>query len=371
MMIKSPDKLMSPVLSPSYVDCRDGVYSELLRFAVAANTNGVNSNSIVQSVNSVNHCQPSLQRLIPLIRTQAVEQKIFELLKPNIQAFLSMTHHSQSALQLAYRSQLASTIKLCVDAQIPIVLLKGAALNGTVYSQSAFRSASDIDIWIAAEHWERAETIFRKHMKYQTKANAHVFGDLYELTFVPQHGSGFEIDLHSHLTHPQLFTIDYPSLFATRQAHPLYNKTYVSVLSPEYAIIHQAVHAYNDMDFLKYNLCDTYMLIVNTSIDWRLLVKHSKRCATGHIVFILLSNVSSTFNLNLPNFVLDELMPNSIFRKIGAYLLASKHSNVAHGKTLAYRLHQVASQYVFTRSFIKPLKLQVLYLYKRLKQVLK
>lgn len=360
---------MNPALNNTTVVSRDEVYFDLLRFAVAGKPSNVDTQSIIQSLNSVIEYQHLLKRLIPLIRTQAVEHALFEQLEMNVQAFLSMSHHLQTALQLAYRKRLAFTTRLCVKAQVPIVLLKGAALNGTVYSEQAFRSASDIDIWVSAEHWAHAESVFRQHMKYQQKTNSHVFGDLYELTFVPKNEHGFEIDLHSHLTHPQLFNIDYQDLFATRQPHPLYNKTSVSVLSPEYAIIHQAIHAYNDMDFCKYNLCDTYMLIVNTAIDWRLLVDNSQRCSADHIVFILLKNVSSTFEVNLPNFVLDELMPNKMLRKIGEYLLTSQHGNVAHGKTLAYRFHQVVSQYVFTQSFLTPLKLQAVYLCQRLKQV--
>ena len=349
---------------------RTSLYFDFLRFAVASRLDSFDINQLIKNLNNVIEYKALLWRLIPLLRTKAVENKLFEQLSPSVQVFLSAAHKSQAALQLAYNSQLESVLRLCVSEQIPIVLLKGAALNGTVYPPHTFRAANDIDIWIDAGHWVRAEAIFRQHMKYQSKPDTHVFGDLYELTFVPKNGPAFEVDLHKHLTHPQLFSVNYHDLFAARQPHLHYDERFVSILSPECSIIHQAIHAYNDMDFLKYNLCDTYMLITKNSIDWHLLVKTSKHFSVSHIVFILLTNVTNIFGLNIPEFVLQQLSPNLIQRKAGAYLLNSKHGNIANGKTLNYRLHQVASQYVFTHSVIKPLKFQMLYLYKRLTKIL-
>lgn len=347
---------------------RDAVYLDLLHFAVAANANTFDAASIVKSLNRVIDYQHLLQRLIPLLCLNAAEHNLLDKLTTEVQFFLNNSLKSQTAFQLAYNSQLLSMIDLCAKHKIPVVLLKGAALNGTAYSVNVFRTASDIDIWVSAEYWVYAESIFRKFTKYKSKIDEHVFGDLYELTFVPKNGPAFEIDMHSHLTHPQLFTIDYQELWSTRQAHPLYDRDCVSVLSSECAIIHQAIHAYNDMDFFKYNVCDTYMLIINNTVNWETLIQTSQRYSTNHIVFILLTKVNEVFEMTVPSFVLNALSPNKLLKKIGQHLLASKHGNVAHGKTMGYRLHQLLSQYVFTQSFYNPLQLQLYFAYKWLQK---
>ena len=283
--------------------------------------------------------------------------------------------------ELAKKSQLGSIIDLFSEHNVPVILLKGAAFTEVLYSSQAPRTSNDLDILIKNSDWSKAVSLIKSLMNYTEKSQPDVFGDLYELSFMPKEKVGSALDLHLALTNPVLFNINEEQLWEQSVEHPSFNNERVRMLSAEHALIHQAVHAYSDMDFSKYNLIDSHELIRVQQPDIKKTIEISKEWGANIALFTLLQNCNQIMESNIKidnksknnsasykkTDLLKQIKPNPIIYKIMGKLIKSRFSQpIGNTKPLRYRANQILGQYIFTGSVVRLLTLQWLFIKSKL-----
>ena len=243
---------------------QDESYFELLRLATVTDSRIYNDtlrNYAITVFNQLPNYLASQKRLMALLLHKAKTLNVFEKLTTEVQQLLTLKTQQAVITELGKKDQLNRVLKQFSSNNIAVILLKGSAFSGVLYTNESPRSSSDIDILVKEQDWEQAKNCLRSLMKQENKAIDGVFADLYEVTFKPTNNSGAVVDLHKALVNPILFNINEDDLWKNSVEHPSYNNNRVRMLMPEHALIHQALHAYKDMDFAKYNLVDSYEII--------------------------------------------------------------------------------------------------------------
>ncbi len=352
--------------SLDFVKKLDESYFELLRLARISDCachNVIDLYIATKLLNQLPLFEKVHKRIIPLLYDKAQKLGVFNDLSPEIQKILTATTQQGVVTELARKNQLQQIITTLSAQNIPLILLKGAAFAEVLYSSQAPRTSNDLDILIHKKHWHKAVAAIKTVMNYTEKPQPDVFGDLFELSFVPKNKVGAALDLHASLTHPLLFTICEEQLWEHSVEHPSFTNELVRTLSPEHALIHQAIHAYKDMDFCKYNLVDSHEIINTQNPDIKKTMAIAKEWGATVPLYTLLKNCTEIMNSNVNSDLLKQAEPKFITYKMIKKLLKSRFTQpIANRKPLRYRVTQILAQFVFTGSFIRPLKIQWLFI---------
>jgi hypothetical protein len=329
-------------------------------------------NTAISALNALPLFKQEHQRIIPLLNDKAHKLAVFNALSAESQKILTTITQQGIVTELARKMQLNKIIGLLSAYNIPLVLLKGAAFAGVLYSPQAPRTSNDLDILIQQKDWHQAVVLIKTLMNYTEKQHPDVFGDFYELSFTPKGKMGAALDLHASLINPLLFNINEAKLWENSVEHPSFTNKLVRMLSPEHALIHQAVHAYKDMHFSKYNLVDSHEIIHHQKADIKKTITIAKEWGASVALFVLLKNCSEIMGSDLGyknetrndvnRELLQQLKPKSVTYKLLVRLLKSRFTQpIANKKPLRYRINQILGQFVFSGSIIRPLALQWLY----------
>jgi len=352
--------------SLDFVKEQDESYFELLRLArisVEPDNNAVDSLAAIKLLNQLPVFHKEHKRIIPLLNDKAHELNIFSELSPESQKLLMTSTQQGIVTELARKTQLNQMIATLSAHNIPLILLKGAAFAEVLYSADAPRTSNDLDILIQKKHWEKAVSAIKTVMNYTEKPQPDVFGDLYELSFTPKNKIGAALDLHSSLTHPLLFNICEEQLWENSVVHPSFTNEGVRTLSPEHALIHQALHAYKDMNFGKYNLVDSHEIISAQSPDIVKTIAIAKKWGASVPLFTLLKNCTEIMGSDINSDLVKQIKPKIITYKMIKKLLKSRFTQpIKNRKPLRYRVNQILGQFVFTGSIVRPVALQKLYI---------
>lgn len=110
--------------------------------------------------------------------------------------------------QLYLEQRLKETIRLLREADLPIVLLKGAALAQTAYGSFAERPMGDVDLLLPDELAWTAQELLRANgwREEQVDVTSEFYADHHHLPPLEDaHGSGLAVEVHR-----RLFTRDHP-----------------------------------------------------------------------------------------------------------------------------------------------------------------
>jgi hypothetical protein len=362
----------SKVKEKPYIKEQDPLYCGLLKLAsVSDHTNyspAVLDQAII-TLNSLPDYASVHQRIIPLLNAKARHLGVFEKLSERTQQLLILCTQQGIISELAKAKQLKQILDVLTAQDIPVILLKGVAFNSVLYSSDAPRTSNDIDLLVKKEHWQQAVAAVKTIMSPLIKDKKEVFDDLYESSFIPKSKIGAALDLHKSLTHPKLFNIAEDELWQASIAHPTFKNENIRMLSAKHALLHQAIHAFKDMNFCKYNLIDSHEIIKQLKPDLELTVKIAKDWGTSVACYYLLKNCAGIMGCKIDGQLMSNIQP-SLFRQYAAdKLLASKFAQpTATTKPIRYRINQVLSQFVFTGGVLSMLGFHWLFLTTAMKQ---
>ncbi len=349
-----------------FVKKQDESYYKLLRLArisTGVKKQVVDEPTTIKLLNQLPLYATTHKRIIPLLNDKAKKLAIFNQLSQECQTLLTTVTQQGIVTELAKKQQLTKIITILSEHKIPLILLKGAAFASVLYSVQAPRTSNDLDILIQKKYWKKAVLTIKTIMDYTEKAQPDVFGDLYELSFIPKSNVGAALDLHVSLIHPILFNISEEQLWSSSVEHPVFTSELVRILSPEHALIHQALHAYKDMNFGKYNLVDSHELIMAQAANIEKTIEIAKSWGATVPLFTLLKNCIEIMNSNINKSLLKRISPNVITCQVVKKLLKSRFNQpIDNKKSLRYRQNQILGQFFFTASIVKPLALQWLFI---------
>jgi hypothetical protein len=348
------------------------MYCGLLKLACVTDQTDYSPTLLEQAIATLNTLPEYVsvhQRIIPLLNAKARQLGIFEKLNERTRQLLILFTQQGIITELAKAKQLKQILEVLSAQAIPVILLKGVAFNSLLYTSDAPRTSNDIDLLVKKEHWQQAVAAVKTIMDPLIKDNKEVFDDLYESSFVPKSQIGAALDLHMSLIHPGLFTIEQKALWRNSVVHPSFSDANVRMLSAEHALIHQAIHAFKDMNFCKYNLLDSHEIINSLKPDLTLTVKIAKAWGASVACYYLLQNCADIMGNKVDEQLLSNVQPSWFRQYMAGKLLASKFAQpTGTAKPMGYRLNQVLSQFVFTGSFLRTLKFQWLFLTSAMKQ---
>jgi hypothetical protein len=358
-----------------YIKEQDPLYCAFLKLACVNDSADYSAEMMQQATVTLNNLPfyaKVHQRIIPLLNVKARKIGIFELLSEHTQALLVQSTQQGIITELAKAKQLKQILEVLTAEKIPVILLKGVAFNGLLYTSDAPRTSNDIDLLVKKEHWQQAQTAISTIMVYAQKSMPDLLGDVYEVSFKPLSKIGNPLDLHNALTHPGLFNIAEQALWQNSVTHPYFKDANVRTLSPEQSLIHQAIHAYTDMNFCKYNLLDSHEIINTLKPDIALTIKIAKDWGASVSVYYLLKNCVDIMGSKINVQSLHNIQPSRLRQYVADKLLASKFAQAtATNKPLRYRINQVLSHFVFTASVKKAGNFQWTFIKMFLKQKFK
>ena len=164
---------------------------------------------------------------------------------------------------MAKRQWLQQAITYFSAKNIPVILLKSATFSGTLYPDHSLRPGNDIDLLVKPKDFDSACQLLEENMalKAHSTWERNIPVHTYEQSFISKSGIGPAIDLHRDLTTPFLLEIEEQALWESSHIHLDYQNEFARMLCPEETLLHQAIHAYRDFDFCKYNLVDSHEVI--------------------------------------------------------------------------------------------------------------
>ena len=339
------------ILKQQYIKEKDAVYCSFLRLACVNDNVIYNQSEITLAISTLNQLsiyESVHKRLIPLLLAKANKLNVFDRLNESTQLALLRNTKLGIVSQLAKQYQLDILINELNDHKIPMILLKSTAFTNTLYSKEYPRLSNDIDILVKKKDWNKAQNIIANIMDYKAKVLPDVFGDAYEITYTPKGKTGDSVDLHMALINPLLFDIDENYLWKTSQSHPLYKNENIRELSAECSLLHQAIHAFSDMNFCKYNLVDTHEILMQCNPDIDEVIRLARWWGCTLPLYFLLKNHQNIIQNDINDSLIKSIEPSIITKKIAVALLNSKYNQAGLlKKTKRYRINQLISLFVF------------------------
>ncbi len=180
------------------------------------------------------HTSPKLEPLTPLVYRNLIQSGISRSIPYHVLGKLKQTTMRMVAKNLLQQQWLEGFIKQLKESNISIILLKGAAFNGTIYPPNAPRIGVDIDFLSTKTDFEQVCALLEKTLSL---VPAHpdwkaTHERLFERVFISPNSSLPPIELHRALTNPYIFRINYDDLWSNSRVHPQYGAP-IHILSAE------------------------------------------------------------------------------------------------------------------------------------------
>jgi hypothetical protein len=329
---------------------------EVFRYACIHPSQNVNwDREAVKRIEETLLSHPKLERLHALIYQNAIARKQLDWFDGCTQTNLKKITYAIVADITAKRAFIHKLITVLARNDISVIVLKGMAFNGDIYSLSCPRGVSDIDILIQPQDKENFERHFAEFAAKVVVEKKYAFDDLYEEAWRSNDAKHL-IDVHTHLTNPKLFNIEQNDLWQMSKPHPYYDSPQIRVLSTEHTLLHIVTHVINDTNFYHYNLVDVIFLLLKYQFDSAILERTAKNWGVWNATRYLFSCVNRcAISQQLPDY------PSTGWAKIRAYFAWMLIDHVfilkSREKSLLHRFKQVACYLVITDRFTPAISL--------------
>ena len=102
------------------------------------------------------------ERVAPLIYWAAKSsQELRAAFNQQTYTIVQTTYYASVARNTVLFQELERILRILAEANIPVIVLKGAALAQTIYPDIALRPMTDLDILVKSEHLDRAVELLR------------------------------------------------------------------------------------------------------------------------------------------------------------------------------------------------------------------
>ncbi len=248
-------------------------------------------------------------------------------LPDEVQAELRAAYYAAAGEVELRRCALVSILCALSEADLPVVVFKGAALAFGVYTDPAFRTMGDLDLWLAAQDMERARQVL-EGQGYQTyclpgrsPASMMLFEGELGLWRPPPDGGWVELHwsiyqgewLRRAANVGDLATVRRRAISAQLAGEQ------TLVLAPEDAIIQSAVHTAVNHQMSLFglrSLIDVTVLSRSAVVDWPAIVQRAREWRVGTAVWLVLSLAADLVGLEEAAEAVRQLQPSSLRRRI-------------------------------------------------------
>lgn len=201
---------------------------------------------------------------------------------------------SAVALHLRQRAWLSRFVREQLPADLPVLLLKGAALNGVCYAEAAPRTGGDIDLLARPADFKRLCALLGQHATPVPLYDGRPFSrdTRFERGFWIDQEHTLCVEPHRHLVQPGLVQIPPEDLWARSVAHPAWNDERVRMLDPVDTLLHLTAHALTNQNCAPHALVDAARLVRHTPPDPVVLMQRAAHYGLATAVGIFLQRVA-------------------------------------------------------------------------------
>ncbi|RJP80452.1 MAG: hypothetical protein C4522_07590 [Desulfobacteraceae bacterium] len=209
-----------------------------------------------------------------------------------------------AARNVKMECELQNALQGLVKSNTPFILLKGAHLNGIVYSDPGLRSMEDVDILFRKEDLKRGQECLLK--AGYLNADERLVVDVH--WYLEQY---LDLDMN------RIWDMARPVVIAG--VHAL-------VLSPEHLIVHLCMHLSFHHQFRFAGLrtfCDIRETIKRypSGFNWKEVIDYSEECSIRNGVYLTLFLAKTLTGAMVPEDVLENLKPVSFREEYGEWAI--------------------------------------------------
>ena len=248
-------------------------------------------------------------------------QAKFRQTVPRLAKLLRVDTFTATAQMGIHFSNLAQIKKAFVQENIPLVLLKGAALGQTVYDDPLWRIMSDIDLWVQGGDMPRAAEVLlalgyelreekaERPLALQQQSKGEIcfvqlglVWGLIELQWSPFPGWWLQ----------RTAVIDETAVWSRKEPLP---DGLAYQLAPEDMIIHSAIHmaVNHQFDILTTrHLVDMALTAQKRGVDWQIVADRAQKWQVGTAVYTALHLLEQLVGLDGLDEVLEQLRPSAL-----------------------------------------------------------
>ena len=205
-----------------------------------------------------------------------------------------------------------------------VIILKGAALSQTVYSNIALRAFGDIDLLAQPNDWPKLKNALRElgftpDRNYDELTEQDVWDytcSFRTLNFRKTDPLPIHLDIHFNSVHLGWSKAESHQLWSRALEIKMPNAAALG-LCPEDLLVHLCIHlTFHNFGKLQW-FVDIYKTIqyYNETLDWNQLINESKGKGRILPLYYGLSYTKRLLDCPIPSWVLEELKPNLFLRK--------------------------------------------------------
>ncbi len=245
---------------------------------------------------------------------------LLNFIPPEINRKLEKLFLSNTAYNISHLENLAQLIRKLKEQNIPVIILKGAALCETIYPHAGIRTFCDLDILIHKEDTPRVIDIL-KQLDYSI---SHTHAQHHFSAF-RKSGRTLPLEVHWNVVNDaspfQKYAFKLPMDKLWQDAMPLeISGTDALWLSPEHQLIYLSVHMLKEGYSHRKWLMDIYYFLefYKGKMDWQKLLEECREFQTKRPVYYALSTLEELFlrdeknEIWLNRKVLQELKPQRV-----------------------------------------------------------
>lgn len=233
------------------------------------------------------------QRLHALVAYHLSSDDFLDLVSEQTRKQFKQIRLQNMARNMLLQEELARMLKLYNKENIPVIVLKGSALLGTVYQDISLRPMGDMDILVQSDHLILAESIALRQ-EYKHILNKENPKDHHHLSELIQKKKGVVLEIHHHIISNQKpFTVNIQDFWSRSTDFNILD-TPALAFSQEDTIIYLSISILSDL--FSHNravlgrLCDISEIIREYEylLDWNCLLKISKENNLNEALYFIL-----------------------------------------------------------------------------------
>lgn len=203
-----------------------------------------------------------LKNLVAVIYYNLKRNDYLKRFPRDLTARLKEEYYNVLRLDMQQRGWLESFIEKRLFKDSKIILLKGSANWGTIYSLEAPRGGVDIDILVMERDFERITKIMEEEGSKIILDNKRVFTNRlsYEYGYSIK-GLPVTVEIHRRISYPFVGDVDHKTLFASSIMHPYYRDRRVRILNPYNRLMHTLIHSLKHASITAHEIVDSYLIV--------------------------------------------------------------------------------------------------------------
>jgi hypothetical protein len=243
-----------------------------------------------------------------------------------VASHLKQVYLTNTARHLRGQAELVRVLHLLDGEGIPVVLLKGAALVGTVYREPGMRAMGDVDVLVPRARANEAQAALQRqgYVPAEEGRDEH-WAQHQHLPRLLAAGAadGLAIEVHGHVVRvdgPLSFDIEE---FWQRARPSQQMGAPALVLAPEDLVLHLSLNFFRDRRFHSRGalrqLCDLATVVGQYEVDWGALAERSRGYDVAGPVACTLRLARLLLNARVPRWIVPALAPRMSDRDAEAF----------------------------------------------------